>query len=203
MNMTVHATTQEAIELLHANPKWVYSFLRGEEAPVFAAREPGAIGSFFGIRSAEPETKALPIGLMRAQKFQLDLDRSWVGIHFLLCGSGNVREPETMPASMVRWMAFGGTAMPRAERHGPAARSFTPEETRRWADSLLALDENALWLRYDPKAMKMYGIYSDMYADLAADNEAWFYTLDNFLEFQKFVVLYASLGLGLILESRS
>lgn len=202
MNMTVHATSGEAIELLHANPKWVYSFLRGEDAPVFALREPGVIGQFFGFRHSEPETRALPIGLIRAPNFSLDLDRSWVGIHFLLSGSGNVREPETMPASMVRWLAFGGKALPRSEPHSPKARSITPEDTRRWAESLSALNEDALWLRYDPAAMKRYGIYSDMYADLAADNEAWFYTLDNFLEFQKFVVLHAGAGLGLILETR-
>ncbi|WP_155391668.1 DUF1877 family protein [Catellatospora paridis] len=91
---------------------------------------------------------------------ELDLDKSWHGVHYLLTGTAWDISQGAGEA------VLGGEEIGEDGGYGPA-RLFTPEAVRAVAAALDALDLDALRARFDPRAMAALDIYPSPGAELA------------------------------------
>jgi hypothetical protein len=116
---------------------------------------------------------------------ELDLEKSWHGIHYLLTGTAWGTEAGAGAAIL------GGEEIGVDDGYGPA-RILRPELVRTIAMALDGLDLVALRARFDPAAMSSAGIYPDLWAD----NEFDTYLAPNFTKLRQFYQTAAANGSG-------
>jgi len=107
--------------------------------------DPDAVGAFL-----YPENGDDPPGE------QLDIDKAWHGIHFLLTGDA---WDGAAPWSLV---VLGGTPIGEDVGYGPA-RYLLPAQVREVADALGTLPRNELAARFSPQAMEEAEIYPEIW----------------------------------------
>ena len=83
---------------------------------------------------------------------QLDIDKAWQGVHFLLTG-----EPYSNDSSLAKAI-FGGTEVGDDLGFGPA-RYLTPEEVKEVAAALRDVSKEDLVQRYVPSAFEEANVY--------------------------------------------
>src|SRR5215467_8265654 len=91
----------------------------------------------------------------------MDVDKAWHGIHFLLTGSA---EPADLPEGFI---CTGGRPMGHDDvglGYGPA-RGFTSSEVKQIAGMLAAADEAKLRSRFDPHVMTRDAVYPGDWAE--------------------------------------
>jgi hypothetical protein len=76
----------ETVEALRDNPKGVAEFVYGD-ASLYEAPSPGLLQHLFG--KPEPESRPTPV---RRDDDEIDLDKSWHIVHYLLTGSDNATD---------------------------------------------------------------------------------------------------------------
>ncbi|WP_169980191.1 YfbM family protein [Tautonia rosea] len=90
----------------------------------------------------------------------VDLQKSWHGLHYLLNGSGIGGEPP------LDFLLVGGEPIGEDDS---GIRLLRPDDVRRLAEALDAIDDARLWGRFDPGAMVEEGIYPNIWDEPAAD----------------------------------
>ncbi|WP_191842132.1 DUF1877 family protein [Catellatospora chokoriensis] len=106
---------------------------------------------------------------------ELDLGKSWHGVHYLLTGTAwDIRQGAGEAV-------LGGEEIGEDGGYGPA-RLFTPEAVRAVAAALDALDVDALRARFDPQAMTALRIYPNHVVEM----EAFDYLADNLADLHRF-----------------
>ncbi|MEU7904355.1 YfbM family protein [Actinoplanes sp. NPDC049118] len=93
---------------------------------------------------------------------ELDLEKSWHGVHYLLTGTAWATDDGAGAAIL------GGDEVGEDGGYGPA-RILGPERVRAVAASLDALNVETLRARFDPDAMAVADIYPLGWADIADD----------------------------------
>ena len=126
----------------------------------------------------------------------LDVDKSWHAIHFLLTGTAWEGEPPS------NFIVSGGRPVGDEDvGYGPA-RGFTSGEVREIADALSDLASDALLARYDHAAMNRLDIYpggSDGWLPRERDeNELIEYLADYYEQLREFVIGAAKEGEALL-----
>lgn len=183
MTFTLMPIPDETVRLLLEKPSRIHAFLAGG----------GAMGGFLSrlLRGMSASEK-LPRSPVPSE---LDLDKAWHGVHFLLCGeaggeSAGGREPEC-------WLLDGGKEVGEEDvGYGPA-RVMTSEEVRRWSAFLTAQDEAELEGRYNPQKLKSAAIYPDIWDE--PREEALGYLMTSFRDLREFVKAQADAGQGLLM----
>ncbi len=105
---------------------------------------------------------------------ELNLDKSWHGIHFLLTGKTDEAPPPLGNAIL------GGTEIGEDLGYGPA-RYLTPDQVREAAQALSAITSEDFARRFDPQTIRQAGVY-------ALENDA---TADYCVQyFEKLVAYY-------------
>ncbi|MFC4068296.1 YfbM family protein [Actinoplanes subglobosus] len=95
---------------------------------------------------------------------ELNLDKFWHGVHYLLAGSAWDLGDGVAGAAVL-----GGEDIGEDGGYGPA-RLVTADRVRVVADALDALDDDTLRARFDRRAMKAAEIYPDIWhEDVPAD----------------------------------
>jgi hypothetical protein len=107
---------------------------------------------------------------------ELDLDKSWHGIHYLL--TGTAWEIGEGAGSAI----LGGVEIGQDGGYGPA-RLVDPDTVRAIAAGLDALDVETLRARFEPGAMKAAEIYPDSWTDGTDDVD---YLMSHFAELRRF-----------------
>lgn len=121
----------------------------------------------------------------------LDIDKAWHGIHFLLSGSAWEGE---MPAG---FLVIGGQTVGDVDvGYGPA-RAFMSEQVRQIAAALAAVDEKELRRRFDPTAMTEAEIYPTIW-DSAEEDDTLGYLAAHYDALRSFVADAAERGVGLL-----
>lgn len=121
---------------------------------------------------------------------EIDLDKTWHGIHFLL--SGDVDGLTDDPLGFL----LGGEPLGEDFGYGPA-RVFSPDEVVEIHEALAEVRPESLASRYDPEAMRREEIYPSIWDN--PDDDALAYILDGFVRLQDGVREAASGGRGLII----
>lgn len=120
----------------------------------------------------------------------VDVDKAWHGIHFLLTGTAwEGDEP-------LDFIAKGGQPIGDEDvGYGPA-RGYTPEQVGRLATTLAALSDEQLRGRYNPRAMEAAEIYPNIWK--REGDEGLEYLLGYFHELRDFIAAGAAAGEALI-----
>ncbi|MEV4702383.1 YfbM family protein [Actinoplanes sp. NPDC049316] len=111
---------------------------------------------------------------------EVDLDKAWHGIHFLLAGNAWETTPGAGEA------VLGGD--PIAEEEGHDARLLTPDQVAAIAAGLRDVDAAALRSRYDAAALKEAEIYPGIWDE---DDVLDTYLLPNFDKLRSFYLTAA------------
>ncbi|MEN3614350.1 YfbM family protein [Plantactinospora sp. ZYX-F-223] len=108
---------------------------------------------------------------------ELDLDKSWHGIHYLLTGTA-WHIGEGAGAAIL-----GGDVIGQDGGYGPA-RLLDPATVHAIATALDALNVETLRARFDPNAMATAGIYPDIWANGTEEFDN--YLAPNFTKLRRF-----------------
>jgi len=181
--------TEAQLADLRADPSRTPAFLYGDDRAGAETAAPGFFSRLLGAKPRPPPPALAALG----EADDLDLDKAWHGLHYLLTGTAWEGE---FPAN---FLVSGGTPLGEEDvGYGPA-RAFTPAEVRSIADFLDAMDEGALRGRYVPARLAEAEIYPDVI--WTRDEEAetnWEYLLDAFTRSRSFVREAADRGLALL-----
>ena len=121
---------------------------------------------------------------------EVDLDKAWHGIHYLLTGSA---EPNGTLASKV---IMGGENIGPDRGYGPA-QLLKPDEVKAIAQLLEKTTPDMLRKRFEPKAMARAGVYPEIIWEREGE-EALRYVLDYYEKLVAFYKLAAQRGQAVI-----
>src|SRR5688572_14645884 len=151
------------IERLVADPPLVWLVVAADDHEQYERarqderrlQQPGFIARLFG-GAPPPPPAAPPFALGDGEGKEIDVDKSWHGMHYLLTGSA---EGGTPPLD---FLLEGGRIVGDEDiGYGPA-RVFTAAETRSIAAAVAAISDKELRARYDPSAMDAADVYPSL-----------------------------------------
>jgi hypothetical protein len=116
-------------------------------------QRPGFIARLFGAASPPPPPDAPVFALGDGEGKEIDVDKSWHGMHYLLTRSA---EGGTPPLDFL--LEGGRTVGDEDVGYGPAW-VFTAAETRGIAAAVAGISDEELRARYDPRAMDAADVY--------------------------------------------
>ncbi|MDO3411072.1 YfbM family protein [Saccharibacillus sp. CPCC 101409] len=124
-----------------------------------------------------------------AEGEELDLDKAWHGIHYLLCGDSWEGEGPLFDALM------GGTSFEgRSEEEN--VRYLRPQQTRDVAQALDVIDEDQLRAGFSPDDMNEAGVYPS--EDWNEEGELD-YVLDYYRQMKEYYKTAAERGEGMLI----
>jgi hypothetical protein len=116
-------------------------------------QRPGFIARLFGAAPPPPPPDAPVFALGDGEGKEIDVDKSWHGMHYLLTRSA---EGGTPPLDFL--LEGGRTVGDEDVGYGPAW-VFTAAETRGIAAAVAGISDEELRARYDPRAMDAADVY--------------------------------------------
>ncbi len=131
-------------------------------------------------------------GVRGGSEDELDLDKAWHGLHFLLTGTDWGGKPP------LNFIVAGGEMIGDEDVGNGPARAFTPEQLVEISRALDALSSDALRQRFDPAKMMELDIYPSIWDRDPTDDDTLGYVLDYFEMLKPFLRKGAERGLGLI-----
>ena len=154
------------IERLVADPPLVWLVVAGDDREQYERarqeerrlQKPGLIARLFGAArpAPPPPADAPPFALGDGEGKEIDVDKSWHGMHYLLTRSA---EAGTPPLDFL--LEGGRTVGDEDVGYGPAW-VFTAAETRGIAAAVAAISDEELRARYDPRAMDAADVYPSL-----------------------------------------
>ena len=156
----------ETIERILADPPLVWTVIAPDDPEAYQRARadadrpsrPGFFARLFGATTPPaPEPRAVePLALTDGEGIEVDFDKSWHGIHYLLTGSAEGGEPP------LDFLIEGGREVGDEDLGYGTGRVFTSAETRVIASALDAISDAELRSRFDGAAMTSAGIYPDV-----------------------------------------
>jgi len=178
MVLGLRRATDSQINTLLKHPRLIEEFLFDEprEKAVEATGLMHKLVSTFGFQRRNPV-----IECEREEGDEIDLDKSWHGMQFVLAGSGYATGA---PLSFLveEWPEIGDIDV----GYGPA-KAIRAASVSRFHDALLKVDATTLRAGYDPEAMLEEDIYlADFFAENPKEGieyiEYWFAQLREFVD---------------------
>ena len=162
MGMTCALYRVSASEIAHlrASPEAVQALLSppGSVPPVVEVREKGIGGwilRLFGVKVTQVDpTWEPPAGIVQEDDRQIDLDRAWHGLHYILTGTAWEGEP---PAC---FLLAGGEEI-GDENDDDRPRLLEPNQVRQLSAFLAAISDEEFRRRFDPERMAALEIYPE------------------------------------------
>jgi len=123
---------------------------------------------------------------------ELDIDKAWHGIHFLLTGTECEGDPP------LDFLVRGGTAVGDVNiGYGPA-RGWTSGEVSRLANAVRDLDASELRHRFDPPTMTRLDIYPTIWNRDPKDEDTLGYLIGHYEALRAFIIDAAGAGQALL-----
>jgi hypothetical protein len=124
---------------------------------------------------------------------ELDVDKAWHGIHFLLTGTAWAGDPP------LDFIVQGGREIGNIDvGYGPA-RAFSSSDVRDLAEALVPIEPEVLRDRFDPEQMMAQGVYPEIWDRDPADDDTLGYLLEYFGDLRAFVRRRAERGDGMLI----
>lgn len=123
---------------------------------------------------------------------ELDVDKAWHAIHFLLTGSAWEGEPP------LNFVASGGAELGEDLGYGPA-RALAGSEVRDLAAALERLPVDTLMQRFDAAALADAEIYPDIWARSEEEDDTRGWIAETYAELRTFVIAGAAKGEALLM----
>ena len=175
-----------------ADPPLIWSVVAPDKPELVdreRARPRGLLARLFGRKPAPADP--FPLWLSDGEGKQLDLDKAWHGIHFLLCGDAWEGD---LPLGFI--VSSGTPIGDEDVGYGPA-RAFSSEQVTEIAEALDAITPESLKARFDRAAFEENGIYPNVW-DESPDDCFDQYLLVYYSELKKFVQMANAAGKGIL-----
>lgn len=157
----------------------------------FASEPPPERGFFARLFGrAEPAAAAAVPVFERTEGDEMDVDKAWHGLHYLLTGTADEGDA---PAC---YLVHGGEEIRGVEVGFATARVIRPAQVRDFADFLTPITRDALLQGYDARRMRELDIYPGIWDDEEGARE---YLWDHFQHLRAFVAASAGRGDGLVI----
>ncbi len=170
---------------LLAHSAHIHTYLHGEEP---APPPPGFFARLFGKKPAPPPAPAL---LPPPDSEEIDLDKAWHGIHYLLVGDVGTTEP---PLDFL----LSGTEIGEEDLAYGFAHAFRATEVRAIYAAVKPLTPEVLRPRYNPRDMMEQGIYPEIWEG-ADDDEQFDYLMENYACLRDFLAQCIQQQRGMII----
>lgn len=148
--------------------------------------EPGVVEDYLGAE--EPIEGFGPFA-------ELDVDKAWHAIHFMLTGSAWEGDPP------LNFIVSGGTEIGEDMGYGPA-RGLLNMEVRNVAAALQLLPTAVLMRRFDRAAFAAAEIYPPIWGRSLEEDDTRGYVAENYEALRAFVIDAATAGEGLLIAVR-
>jgi hypothetical protein len=146
--------------------------------------------ALFKAEPEEVEAFLYPEDVDAEPEGQVDVDKAWHAIHFLLNGASGPEAGDAAPA------IFGGEPVGGEMDSGPA-RVLHPAEVQALAATLASIDAAQLRARYVPEQLAEADIYPGIWD--RGDDEDLDYVIENYERMAAFYAGAASRGDGVLL----
>ena len=172
-------------ERLRTDQRVLEWFLFGEPPIVVEDRLPGVLGFLLRftpikVQRSEPAPPSdNPLWPPAGPGEQVDLDKAWHGLHFLLTGTD---DGGTEPAN---YLTEGGEYL--GDDDDVQARLLRPDQVRALAAYLATLDGDELTRRFDPERMMKLRIYPEIWDRPEETDAPRAFLFDAFSELRDFV----------------
>ncbi|MDP3724332.1 MAG: YfbM family protein [bacterium] len=146
------------------------------------------------ILEIDKDTTVLPrILLEEKNDVQLDIDKSWDGIHFLL--TGEIIGEKVDQSDPRTWIIFGWGEWGPEVGYGPS-RVVPPKEVAQLAKFLSTLNDEDLRKRFDPVKMNKLGLYPGGIWD---EESVLDWLMDHYHKVKDFYIDAAKKGNGVLI----
>lgn len=157
----------------------------------FAGEPPARRGFFARLFGRAAPAAAPPVPVFeRVEGDEMDVDKAWHGLHYLLTGTADEGDP---PAC---YLVHGGEEVRGVEVGYGAARVIRPAQVRDFARFLTPITRDGLLEDYDAGEMRELDIYPDIWDDEEGARE---YLWEHFQLMRVFVATAAERGEGLVI----
>lgn len=207
MIYTLRVVSDDAIAALHAEPEFIVPYLQGEkeltQAPVEEEAPKGVVASLVGIFRKPPAPVVpppipLPAPLLEPTAAEVELDKAWHGIHYLLTGEAWSEDEDAAANDPRQWLLYGGEEVGDIDvGYGPA-RAIKSADVRRWNEFLTGIDEADLRQRFNPEWMTQLVVYPSIWDRKPEEDDTLGYVLSYFEPLKETVASAAAQGKGLI-----
>ncbi len=203
MYCIVRRVNETDLRRLREAPEEVSTFLYGEPAPMETVREPGLLGFidrlFGGTTQQVSATAAADESANRELQLvqdgeEIDLEKSWHGLHFLFTGTAEEGEDPGC------FLLYGGEEI--GNKDDGSIRVLRPDQVSQFAAFLTGLSRDELARRYNPTRMTELDIYPKViWLRPTPDGESEFdYLFETFEELRDFVTATSTRGDSLIVS---
>ncbi len=194
MYASVFTLSDENIEKLRADPALVWKVVTPEIPEAYErARNwppPGLLSRLFGRKKA-PAVEVTDFTLADGEVTEVDLDKAWHAIHYLLTGTaGEGEEP-------FNFIVSGGIVVGDDIGYG-LTRALTSQQVQSLNTGLQRMDEPFLKRRYNPEKMMALEIYPEVWDRDPQKQDNLGYCLGAFDDLKSFVAQAAERNVGLI-----
>jgi uncharacterized protein DUF1877 len=193
LTCTVWRLRPADVDHLVLHPAEIEPFLLGEPEGAPAPAKGGIGGWLKRLSPIQIDPPYEPRGPSKARG-ELDLDKSWNGLHFLFTGTES--EGEEPGCFLLR----GGADLGEDEIGNDIPRVLTPEQVKAFAAFLAPLSTEELSRRYDAKRMMALGIYPKIWDRTGEENDGLDYVLEFFVQLRDFVAAAAADGDALVVH---
>jgi len=193
MLMSLKRCADEQIQQLLACPELIEAFTAPADMPALQPARPGFFARLLGVRPQAPAPSAkLPEDWPKAEEAdELDLDKAWHGLHYLLTGSDWEGD---WPLGFL--VAHGTEVGDVDVGYGPA-RVFTSAQVQEISQALESLTADDLRARYDPARMMELDVYPTVWDSEQDEAREWL--VEPLPALSDFVAETARQGKGLVL----
>ena len=190
---TVSAST---IEALRMQPLHVWQVVAPDYPEILeemTKRGPTLFERLLGRKTESPQQEVKPLVLDPEEGKEMDVDKSWHAIHFLLNGTGEETHfPEGFLLSGGEWVGDVDLG------YGPG-RMFAPAEVKKVATLLEQHPVDRLCERFDGRRMDKEDVYPRIWDRLAADEDNTAYVATYYASLRDFVDSASEEGLGILI----
>ena len=197
--MGLTTVSDENIKRLHADPILIWKLESPDDPEIFEREyaetqpKPGFFARLMGKRQDVSDAPDLT-PFVDGEGEEMDIDKSWNALHFLLTGTGMDGEfPEN-------FLILGGDEVGDIDvGYGPA-RAIMANQVHMIHELLQSTSTEELMSRYDAEKMMAENVYPEIWTS-GADAENREYTSEFYKELKQFIAAAASRNLGVVIST--
>jgi hypothetical protein len=194
MVLGLAATDDETIGKLLADPPLIWKFLAPDDPEMYEEARKEQKGGWlfakiFGRKATNPPVEVAEIPMPVEE---IDLDKSWHGIHYLLTKTAWEGEPP------LNFLVLGGEEVGDIDVGYGTPRAFRSQEVREIHEALRPVNAETLRSRFDPAEMMELGIYPEIWDRDPDDDDTFGYCAEYFENLKEFLGRAVAIESGMI-----
>jgi hypothetical protein len=188
MVLGITSATDEVIRAVLTDPPLIWKLFGVTEEVNKQRVSNGWFSRLFSKRTPTQDLERVDVKPIE----DIDIDKSWHGIHYLLTGTAWEGDPP------LNFLVAGGTEVGNIDVGYGVARAFDSRAVAQINSALAAISEEDLLSRFSPAEMSQMDIYPDIWVD-DADN-AREYCAEYFKDLKDFVERTTTAGYGMVIS---